>query len=101
MDFGMNNRIPSVVAGFIHFNNYNAPLESITPLHYYTTMGFSHCSSSSSRGNILVEDFFPCSANFALSRVQNSRFTDWPSANEFQQRPTTTTGKRPTHYENR
>jgi len=50
----MSDRIPSVVAGSIHFNNYNAPLEPITPLHYYTTMGFSHCSSSSSRDSVAI-----------------------------------------------
>jgi hypothetical protein len=51
----MSNRISLVIADPMRANYYKAPLESITPLHYYTTMGFSHCSSSSSsRDNIAM-----------------------------------------------
>src|SRR4029450_4091426 len=63
---------------------------------HYTTMGFSHCSS---KCNSPVEDCLRKSANFALSRVQNSPFTDWPSVSECQLRPTTTTGKSPTRLQ--
>src|SRR5258708_39062747 len=101
MDVDMSNRIQAVTAGPVQFNNYKAPLESITPLHYYTTMGFSHCSSS--KCNVPVEDCFRWLAikDFAFSRAQDSRFTDWPSVSEYQLRPTTTTGKSPTRYKNR
>jgi len=49
MDFDMSNRIHAVVASAIHSNNYKALMELIRVLHYYTTMGFSHCSSSGVR----------------------------------------------------
>ena len=72
MDFGMSNRIPSVVAGSTHFNNYNAPLEPITPLHYYTTMGFSHCSSSSAASPARLDKSWPANVTYEADRSCSS-----------------------------